>query len=246
MPTPLNGSILKGFQILSLFSSERQEITTALVVNQLQINNATAHRLLLTLENAGALRSTQRGVFALGAEIERLGWVAEEANSTGSIIKPELEALSTRLQESVMASRLTRHGPTCIAVANSKRAISVNIKVGALLPLYTSAQGKLWLAEMSEHEKTKRIEALSTTGAAIPDQSDLNRELQKIRTQGFSLNLGDNEPDIAAVSAPLRDADGTMVLSISTFGMLSRFNEDFIKQAVGALRLTADQIGKKM
>jgi len=57
---------------------------------------------------------------------------------------------SRALNESVMASNLARNGPTCVAVTNAKRAISVNITIGTALPFHTSARGKLWLAEMSK------------------------------------------------------------------------------------------------
>ena len=244
MGTPLNGSILKGFEILSLFSEDRQHVSTALVVDHLQMNNATAHRLLMTLEEAGALRSTRRGEFALGPVIERLGLVAEQSNSLAALISPELEALCSRLNESVMASRLSRHGPTCIAVANSRRAISVNIDVGTLLPLHNTAQGKLWLAEMSPEERAGRLASLAVADQSVPESGDLEEELRLINRQGYSLNLGGNEPDIAAISMPVRSADGQMELSISVFGMLSRFDQDFIERARPELADTIEQISR--
>ena len=43
MATPLNGSIVNGFEILQLFSEHRPDIDTALVSKKLEMNNATAH-----------------------------------------------------------------------------------------------------------------------------------------------------------------------------------------------------------
>ena len=105
MATPLNGSIVHGFEILQLFSDARREVDTALVCKKLSMNNATAHRLLMTLEHVGALRRIRRGVFVRGSEMERLGGLAERHNPIAKIIEPDLQALGTRLNESVMACR---------------------------------------------------------------------------------------------------------------------------------------------
>ncbi len=246
MSTPLNGSILKSFEILSLFSSDRREISTAQVVEQLQMNSATAHRLLLTLESVGALRAARRGIYILGPKIEELCWIAEESNSLAAVVRPELDRMSLSFNESVMACRLSRYGPTCIAVADSRRTISVNIKVGTLLPMHLSAQGKLWLADLSPQVRAERLEALSIADRSTPKPEELLEELDTVRRQGFAINLGDNEPDIAAVAVPVRNLEGRMILTISVFGMLSRFREEFIETARLQLSEVARQVGRRL
>ena len=246
MATPLNSSLLKGFEILSLFSPSQREISATTLVERMGMNSATAHRFLMTLEHAGAVRGTRRGYFALGPKIEELGWIAEETDALAQVLQPEIDALSRDLNESVMVCRLTRHGPACVAVANSNRAISVNISVGTLLPLQTTAQGKLWLAGMSPAERRARLSAQTVAGAQVPapDADKLETELAEIRTRGYALNLGDNEPDIAAISVPIRDAALNTVLTLSAFGMLSRFDTRFLDNAKHRLLAAADRIGK--
>jgi len=70
--------------------------------------------------------------------------------------------------------------------------------------------------------------------------------LEKIRKDGVALNLGDNEPDIAAVSVPIRDKTGRMRLSLSVFGLLSRFSEDFVSRCRPALLSAAGEIGRRL
>lgn len=245
MATPLNGSLLKGFEILSLFSPSQREISAGTVVERMGMNTATAHRFLMTLEHAGAVRSTKRGYYSLGPKIEELGWIAEETDALGQILQPEIDTLSRNLNESVMVCRLTRQGPTCVAVANSSRAISVNISVGTLLPLHATAQGKLWLAEMSPSERSSRLSVQSVVGTQVPmpEAGKLEEELAEVRKQGYALNLGDNEPDIAAVSVPIRDAAERVVLTLSAFGMLSRFHAGFLDTARDQLLAAAVRIG---
>ena len=246
MATPLNNSVLKAFEILSLINVAHPEISSAILVERLGLNNATAHRFLMTLEAAGALRATKRGYFALGPKIDELGQVSEETGAIGILLQPELEAVSRALNESVLASKLAKNGPTCVAVAKAMRAISVNIRVGTVLPFHTSAQGKLWLAEMSKDRRKPYLENAAIAGSPFKEAEleRLHTELGHVAKLGFATNLGENEPDIAAVSVPVRKTDGTIALSLSAFGLLGRFDKRFIETAKIKLGTAAERVGK--
>ena len=249
MGTPLNGSLLKGFAILDLFSPERTEITAAAVTAELDMNTATAHRFLTTLEQAGALTSYRRGHYCLSHRFEELGAIAGLSNQLGALAQPVIELVSRELNESVMACRLGQSGPVCIAVAPSSRPITVNIKVGTTLPLHATAQGKLWLAYLDQKERETRLKLLDLdpfSANTITDRSALEDELAAIRERGDARNRGENEPDIGAVSVPVFAREGRMVLSISAFGMLSRFDDLLTGRAAQALRNAASGIGSQL
>jgi DNA-binding IclR family transcriptional regulator len=234
MSTPLNGSLLKGLEILALASRERPEITAGLVQQHLGMNGATAHRFLTTLEEAGALVAVRRGAYRLGAWAVELGRVAEATNPYVSLVQPRIERLREELGESVMVCRPGREGPTCICVAPADRPITVSIKVGTRLDNRTSAQGKLWLAEQLGAGR-------DTPPPEMPEK--LRKDLTDIRRKGLAENLGEAEPDIAAVAAPVRDGRGNLMLTLSVFGLLGRFTPEFVKRARVAVVASAAEIG---
>lgn len=233
MSTPLNGSVLKAFSILGLFTPERPEISATSVASELGTNTATAHRFLLTLEEAGALVSYRRGYYCLGGAIEDLGRLAENTNPLAAKLQPVIADLAKDLHESVMVCRLGRKGPTCIAVASSDQPINVNISVGTILPMSTTAQGKLWLAHMKAQEQRDWLK-----GSPAPDDA----EFAQIRSQGYARNAGDNEPDIGALAVPIPRGGNGVFLTLSMFGMLSRFNGAKIEKALPMLQATAERL----
>ncbi|MBN9673784.1 IclR family transcriptional regulator [Roseibium aggregatum] len=246
MSTPLNGSLIKAFEILALFDEDRPEASAATVARQLDLNASTAHRFLLTLEHVGALTSVRRGVFGLGPRLEQLGRLAERMNPLPAFVKPLLDDLSREMAESVMVCRLSRLGPVCVAVAESGRPVSVVVKTGTALPFRHTAQGKLWLAFMPEEERSALLQQTAILNGQAPESSDMEklaRELNEIRERGYALNLGDNEPDIAAVAVPVRSGTGEMIMSLSVFGMLSRFDKTFTDRARRRLLEVSDEIG---
>lgn len=245
MSTPLNGSVLKGFAILGLFSQDRTEITAATVTSELSMNTATAHRFLTTLVEAGVLTSLRRGQYCLGHRMQELGKIAEKSLGLEALVQPVIDRVSGDLNESVMACRLGDAGPICLAVSPSARSISVNIKVGTVLPLHASAQGKLWLAFLDPKDRNARLSRMTLTAYSDHTNTDLSAllaELAMIQKQGFALNKGENETDIGAVSVPVFDKRGQMIVSLSVFGMLSRFDGQMTERAKQALRHAAKEI----
>lgn len=246
MSTPLNGSLIKAFDILGLFTEERTELSATVVARQLGLNTSTAHRFMLTLEHVGALTSLRRGYFSLGPRLEELGRVAERTNPLPDFVRDVLETVSSQLNESVMACRLNRFGPVCVAVAESERPISVVVRTGTILPFRHTAQGKLWLAHLSGEDREAFLQqgaVLAGQPVAENDPSRLAQELDEIKRDGVAMNLGENEPDIAAVSVPVKNREGDMILSLSVFGMLSRFDKPFVDRARLSLSHAAAEIG---
>ncbi len=244
MSTPLNGSLLRGFEILGLFSSDRPEITAALVQRELDLNAATAHRFLATLEAAGALHAVRRGAYRLGTALTELGRLAEETNPALRRIQPILDELRDRLNESVMVCRLSRRGPTCALVATADRPITVSIRTGTTLSLLNSAQGRLWLADLPPADRL----ALAQRTHDMPEPQlraaldAMAPELDRIRAEGVARNAGDAEPDIGAVATPLRDRTGKIALTLSVFGPLNRFTPDHARQVEPLIRDAAARV----
>ena len=245
MPTKANESVLKSFEILGLIHADRPEITSQIVVRELGMNPATAHRFLATLVTVGALATYRRGRYCLGPRAAELGSLEQLTNPLSNLVKPIIESASQDLNESVMASRLSRGGPVCMAVATPNRPFNIDIKVGTILPLHSTAQGKLWLSSLSRKERLARLGAyrlVALTDSTIQDLDVLERELEQIRSQGFAINKGENEEDLGAVSVPVRSSAGETILTLSMFGLLSRFDDDVMARAVDRLRRAATEI----
>ncbi len=61
MATPLNLSVIKAFRILNAFEYAGEKLNLAQLTRRLDINVATTHRFLLTLQAVGAVVKTPGG-----------------------------------------------------------------------------------------------------------------------------------------------------------------------------------------
>jgi IclR family pca regulon transcriptional regulator len=220
----LNASVIKAFSILSLFSSERREITAGDVAAELQINNVTAYRFLRTLERVGALVMVTKGVYRLGFLLVDLGDRVTHHLALARTLQPVLEAMTNDLNEATMATVFEANMVVCIARTYSRRSLSVDLRVGNRLEAYCTAQGKLWLAQLSEAEFLHYLdmvprERFSTN--TIVDRDNLAAEIDKVRRKGYAVNDSEREEGLRTLALPVKTRGGRMVSGLFMYGSLS-------------------------
>ena len=67
----------------------------------------------------------------------------------------------------------------------------------------------------------------------------MNVTIDKIKGQGFALDLEENEIGLVCVAVPVFNKRGQFIAAISTSGPSARFNEDEIQTYTGDLKNTA-------
>ncbi|WP_269933043.1 IclR family transcriptional regulator [Aminobacter sp. HY435] len=244
MVTQLNGSVVKAFDILRLFSADRNDVTTAEVSGELDLNFVTAHRFLRTLEHVGALVAVSKGRYRLSYAFVDLGDRVAAGDPLGRILQPVLNAMTTDLQEASMATAFQADMVVCIARAMSGRQLSVDIRVGSRLEAWCTAHGKTWLAFMPERQRRQYLETVertSFTRNTIADRTALERSLIDVRAAGYAINDGEREEGIRAVAVPLLARGGKMVAGLSVFGPASRMTDETMERALRRLRQAADE-----
>ena len=88
MGTPRNHSVIKAFRILQAFTTHGSALTAAQVADAAELNAATAHRFLLTLEELGAVQRTGNRRFRLGVAVANLARGVEHSDLIGDLWPP--------------------------------------------------------------------------------------------------------------------------------------------------------------
>ncbi|NTA83753.1 IclR family transcriptional regulator [Agrobacterium tumefaciens] len=247
MATNVNFSLIKGLAILDLITEGRPEITTAIVVNELGMNTATAHRFLMTLEEAGALTRLQRGTYVLGHQISELGLLAMKANPLLATVQPILDSLCLKINESVSAARLLRPGITCIATTISRQDVIISTRVGRIFETHATAHGKVWLAFMEKATSERYLKATLSNVEPGPKSREIDSfqaEFSAIREAGYAVNKGEREPEIGGVAVPVFSASGKVFLTLAMYCFVSRLTEKVISDSVGELKAAATTISE--
>jgi DNA-binding IclR family transcriptional regulator len=98
------------------------------------------------------------------------------------------------------------------------------------------------LSYLPEEERKKILEQkelLHFTEKTIIDEKKLKKELDKIKKQGFALDLEEHEKDVCCIAAPIRNYQGEIIAAISISSPVYRIDikkENYLKEAL--IRIT--------
>jgi DNA-binding IclR family transcriptional regulator len=136
-----------------------------------------------------------------------------------------LAALAAASGETV---NLAVPGPIAVehlAQRDSRHFIGGTNWVGRSTPYHCSANGKVLLAFGAATLAAGPLER--PTARTIVERAALQRELAAVRARGYATTVEELEPGLAAVSAPVRQADtGSVVAALSVSGPTIRLTPE--------------------
>lgn len=199
---------------------------------------AKVHRYLAGLRSADMVdQDAETGRYRIGSAAVTIGLVGLGRLSPVRQIHEALPRLRDQINETVTAAIWGEHGPTIIAMEESDHLVTMNVRVGSVLPLSTTAIGRLFLAYLPA-SLTRRLAAAERRGAhAIPSEEELAGLLAGIRARRLSQAESALLPGIDAIAAPVFDSRAKLVAVICAVGrsrsMSTRWDGP-VSQAVAA------------
>jgi DNA-binding IclR family transcriptional regulator len=174
-------------------------------------------RVLLTLEKHGYLQQAVDGTYQLAPKL-RFGWLIEQGNTLRDKVRPELERLAQRFNET---ASMAYHYDDRIHVLDSIETfheIRMSNRIGRVLPPHCSALGKAITAfqdrPLAEH--IVEIYGLSRrTDHTITDRARLFDEFAEIRKSGIACDREESILGGVCYSAALRPAGRQVLAAIS-------------------------------
>ncbi|NEK58249.1 IclR family transcriptional regulator [Geodermatophilus sabuli] len=248
MATASSSTIAKAFRILQLFR-EHTVLTASLCESSLGIPRATAHRLLLSLRDAGALEQVPNGHYTLSVSLFELGVLAPERRRLGDRCGSEVEALADRTGYRAHLAVLRDHQVLYLEAAHGAHAQAQGIRtrVGHRGPLHATAIGLVFLAYGADTLLAEVLaEGLQTyTERTLTTEARLRAELDVVRREAAAFLVGQYVPGVTALAVPLQDPDGDVHAAISIVGDSRSMHRDRAR-ITEAARQTAARIESGM
>ena len=189
------------FSIIEAFDAGEASLSLQTLAARTGLNKATIIRLIASLEKAGCMSRLAHGAYALGPSLLRYGGLYQSSFHLADYLLPILRDLVQQSGET--AAFFVRDGDMriCLHRIESNSALRLHLKEGERHPLLPGGTGKTLLAFSNERGQT----------------------LDRIRKDHFVLNIGEREPEIASVSAPVLRAGGALVGAVSITGASAKF-----------------------
>lgn len=210
---------------------------------------AKAHRYLVSLLRAGmAVQDPASGRYDLGPAALELGLAALGRLDPQRLATDSLAALRDRLDETVCLLVWGNRGPTVVHWQPSSQAVTVNIRVGAVLPLLRSASGRVFLAWLPPAVTGPLIAA--EAAAAGWSDAETGRRIaalvETVRRDRLGRTDGDVLPGVSAVSAPVFDHRGDLVFALTALGPSSGFDAGKAAAPARETRAVANALSQRL
>jgi flavin reductase (DIM6/NTAB) family NADH-FMN oxidoreductase RutF/DNA-binding IclR family transcriptional regulator len=157
--------------------------------------------------------------------------------------------LSDEMDETLGLGVWGNHGPTIVRWEESSQPVSDNLRTGLVLPVLTSATGLAFAAWLPRELSAPFIDAELAQDAErnpLAQPERLPERLAQIRNLGFVRLVGIDDftelygRSISALSVPVFDPNGAMVLALTAIGASDRLDTgDSGKVLVGMRRCAA-------
>lgn len=206
-------SLARGLEVIRSLSLPGPGRTLSDVARDTGLTRASARRFLLTLEELGYVRSDDRR-FSLTPRVLELGYAFLSSLTLPQIAQPHLRELVERVHESSSVSVLDGREIVYVAREPTQRIMTVAISVGTRFPAVSTSMGRVLLAGLGDEQLDAFLsgtELRSLTAATITDKTELKRELERVRRQGWALVDQELEDGLRSIAVPIRSPPGQVV-----------------------------------
>ena len=221
--TSIDGGVIavkRALQILEVFEIGDQHLSLAEISRRTGLHNTTVLRLARTLALSGYMVQKEEGTWRLGAAAGWLGARYQAGFDINDVVEPTLRQLSFDTKES--ASFYVRDGAvrSCISRIEGPQSVRHHVRIGMRLPLNLGAPGKVILA-------------FSGIGG---------EEYEAIRRKGYHMSMGEREPEVSSVAAPVFGLNWRLLGSMCISGPTARLSKSKLQIHAKTVMNAANQL----
>ena len=209
------------------------------------LSKATVFRLLGALENEGMVaRDSASGAYRLGPEMITLGASALSTTDLREIAHHELLRLTEDLGETSTLEILAGHDVLVVDEVQGRFLFSATPEIGRRWPIHATSTGKVLLAFAEPQPTLPRLTRYAPK--TIVTRAQLDRELARVKQNGYAFAVDELEPGLVAMAAPIRNHFGYVAAAISINGPSSRLTPKRRRQLVSRLCQAATRVSRRL
>jgi IclR family acetate operon transcriptional repressor len=213
------GSVARAAQLLDVLAASDAGVGVNELARRIGVNASTASRLLATLQEAGLVTRTEGGPYRLGLKLVTLSERVLAGLDVRGLARPLLARLAGETGETATLSLPGEGEAITVDFVPSPSSVVSMARVGRPSVPHATAAGKVMLAFTGT---SARGPLTAFTERTITDPAVLNAELAGVLERGWAEAVGEREPDLAALAAPVFGRGGALAAILGVQGPVSR------------------------
>jgi DNA-binding IclR family transcriptional regulator len=238
-------AVERALAVLDALSDGAPELGTNEIARRTGINASTVSRLLATLVHSGLVEHVpSSGRYRLGLRLLQLGNAVLARLDLREVARPHLHELASETGETATLSAPGEHDAVTVDFAQSASSVQSVARVGRPSIGHATATGKILLAFGRAQPPTGALKMY--TARTITDRRKLAAELERVRRQGYAEAVGEREPHLNAIAAPVFSGREELAAIIGVQGPSSRFGREAMRNALEPLMARAQEVSEAL
>lgn len=243
-------SIIKGFQILDLFTPASPHLTFSEIKSRTKMANGSLYRFLSTMVMKSVLELDPVSKrYSLGYKLILWGDLATRSVDIVEIALPCMQEIKSRINETV--SLYVRRGfkKVCLCRVESDMFVRYTSLVGEPSYLHAGASGKVLMSGMSQEEldDLERSEGFpSLTKNTFTTRAEIDAALQEVRRHGYAVSYAERHASSAGIGCPIFDKTGKVAACLNITLPSERYDEKKFPEWLELLRDGAMKISRRL
>ncbi|MGH3470817.1 MAG: IclR family transcriptional regulator [Nocardioidaceae bacterium] len=240
-------SVDRAVMILEILARSGEVGVTELA-KELGVHKSTAFRLVAALERRDLVEQYEgRGKYRLGIGILRLAGATTSRLDLVQESRGIAKQLAQTSGETVNIAVLSDGAALYMDQVAGSSALQPHNWVGQRIPLHATSNGKVLLSGLDDAEVERQVPTLrSYTANTITTSASLIRELEEVRRRGYAMAIDELEIGLTAVAAPIRNAHGDVLASMSVSGPTFRLDARTVSQLSDLVMSSADDVSRRL
>lgn len=244
-----SASLAKMLSILELFTETEPVWSTAAILEALETSRSTGYRYIKTLHEAGLLNAVQSGQYTLGPRIIEMDLQMRLTDPLLLASHGVLEDLVDKIGHSALLCTAFRDSVLCVGECRAPQSPANRFSRGQRRPLFQGAISKVILAHLPHH-RLKAIyprQRIEIENAGLGDTwSTFRANLGKIKRDGYALTVGEFNPGVYGVAAPILTDQKTALGSVGVAWDENERRDVDVEHAVLAIKQAATTISERL
>jgi IclR family pca regulon transcriptional regulator len=239
----------RGLAVIRAFDSDHPRRSLAEVARAVGLAPATARRLLHTLQSLDYV-GTDGQTWWLRPRLLELGQAYLATTSVWDVVRERLARLSEEVHETASAGVLDGDDVIYVVRVPYRRIMSMNVEVGTRIPAFASSMGRVMLAALDADPLESllgRVDLRPITARTVGSVDALRDVVATVRKQGWCYMEEELEAGIQCVAAPVHDATGRAIASVTVSSHTTRLNSEEVQERLlPALLRAAEDIDEDL
>ena len=246
-------SVEVGFALLQVLSQAAGPLMLRDLAAAAGMSAAKAHRYLVSFQRLQLvvqdLGSTR---YDLGPAALKLGLASLSRLDAVKLARERIAGLVEQIGHTLALAVWGNHGPTIVHWEESPQAVTVNLRLGDVMPLLSSATGRCFAAWLSKDAITPLLKeeiarAQKQGRADVPATlAEARALLDEVRRRGSARVVDTLLPGIVGFCAPVFDSDGHIALGVVALGPSGTFDPAWDGAVDRPLRAAANQLSSDL